>query len=114
MDKKLKYIMTFQIFEKRFSPAMGEYYTITYSLTGEPVPVKILKVFQNDTYFVSFDVEGSTARGAPNMTIKNSDIISPFKPIRSPLGSGFISTNTNTMQVGSTTNVNHVSNDMYL
>jgi hypothetical protein len=108
------HVMSFQIFEKQYNPTKDDYVTIIYHLTGEPVPVKILKVYPNNTYYVSFDVDGSTAKGAPNATIRNSDIISPYKPIRSPVGTGFISTNTNMMQVGSTTNVNHVSNDMYL
>jgi hypothetical protein len=111
--KQLKHIMTFQIFEKQYSPIKDDYVMINYQLTGEPVPVKILKVYPNNNYLVSFKVEGSTAFGAPDTTIRNSDIISPYKPIKSPVGTGFISANTN-MQVRNTTNVNQVSNDMYL
>jgi len=103
-------ITKFQIFEKRFHPAVGEYYQINYWVTGEVAPVKILKVNPNNTYLVGFDVEGSSVRGAPNVVIKNSDIVAPYKPIRSPVGSGFISTNTNM----SIRQVHQVSNDMYL
>jgi hypothetical protein len=107
------HVMSFQIFEKQYSPIKDDYVMITYAITGEPVPVQIKKVYPNNTYLVSFNVEGSTAKGAPDATIRNSDIISPYKPIRSPVGTGFISQNTN-FQVRNTTNVNQVSNDMYL
>ena len=113
MKKKFNHVMSFQIFEARFNPAKDDYVMITYTMTGEPVPVRIVKVFPNNTYLVSFNVEGSVAKGAPDATIRNSDIISPYKPIRSPVGSGFISSNTN-FQVSNTSNVNQVSNDMYL
>ena len=108
-----KHVMNYKIFEKMMNPVKDDYVMITYNLTGEPVPVRILKVYPNNTYLVSFDVEGSTAKGAPNQTIRNSDIIAPYKPVKSPVGSGFISANTN-FQVRNTTNVNQVSNDMYL
>lgn len=110
---KNKHIMTFKVFEKRFDPVADEYVMINYHLTNEPVPVKILKRYPNNTYLVSFNVEGSVTKGAPEATIRNSDIVSPYKPIRSPVGSGFVSANTN-MQVRNTSNVNQVSNDMYL
>lgn len=113
MKNKLKHLLSYQVFEKRLDPMPDEYVMINYQLTGEPVPVRILKRFPNNTYLASFDVEGSVARGAPNVTIRNSDIISPYKPIRSPVGTGFVSANTN-FQVRNTTNVNQVSNDMYL
>lgn len=113
MNKDRKYIISFQVFENQFNPAKDDYVMITYHLTGEPVPVRILKVYPNNNYLVSFDVDGSTAKGAPNATIKNSDIISPYKPVRSPVGTGYVSSNTN-MQVRNTSNVNQVSNDMYL
>ena len=112
-NEKLNHLMSYQIFEKQFAPIKDDYVMITYALTGEPVPARIVKVYPNNTYLVSFDVEGSTARGAQEATIRNSDIISPYKPIRSPVGSGFISANTN-FQVRNTQNVNQVSNDMYL
>ncbi len=112
-NEGFNHVMSYQLYEKRFDPIKDDYVMITHNLTGEPAPVKILKVYPNNTYLVSFDVEGSVARGAPDATIKNSDIISPYKPIRSPVGSGFISANTN-FQVRNTTNVNQVSNDMYL
>jgi hypothetical protein len=112
MDK-LNHVMSFQIFEKRFDPVKDEYVTIIYPITGEPTPARILKVFPNNTYLVGFDIEGSVVRGAPEMTIRNSDIISSYRPIRTPVGSGFMSINTNS-QISNTTNVNHVSNDMYL
>ena len=111
--KKFNHLLSYQLFEKRFDPVKDDYVTITYDLTGDPVPVRILKVYPNNTYDVSFDVEGSVAKGAPNRNIRNSDIVSPYKPIRSPVGSGFVSSNTN-FQVRNTTNVNQVSNDMYL
>lgn len=112
-NESYKHLMSFQLFEKQFNPIKDDYVMITYSLTGEPTPVRILKTYPNNTYLVSFDVEGSTAKGAPNATIRNSDIISPYKSIKSPVGSGFISANTN-FQVRNTSNVNQVSNDMYL
>ena len=112
-NESYKHLMSFQLFEKQFNPIKDDYVMITYSLTGEPTPVRILKTYPNNTYLVSFDVEGSTAKGAPNITIRNSDIISPYKSIKSPVGSGFISANTN-FQVRNTSNVNQVSNDMYL
>lgn len=112
MDKN-KHIMSFQLFEKRFNPVKDEYYSITYPLTNEPAPVRIKKVYPNNTYLVSFDVEGSAVRGAPDATIRLSDIISPFKPITTPVGPNFITQNTN-FQVRNTQNVNQVSNDMYL
>jgi len=111
--ESFNHIMSFQLFEKRFDPVAEEYVMINYHLTNEPVPVKILKRYPNNTYLVSFDVEGSIAKGAPNATIRNSDIISPYKSLRSPVGTGFISANTN-FQVRNTSNVNQVSNDMYL
>lgn len=107
---KLKHVMSFQIFEKRYDPVADEYFMINHSITNEPAPVKIIKRYPNNTYLVSFDIEGSVFRGSPNMTIRNSDIISQYKPIRSPAGSGFISSNTNMIN----TQVNQVSNDMYL
>lgn len=109
-NEGFNHVMSFQLFEKQFSPNRGDYVMITYALTGEPVPVKIEKVYPNNTYLVSFNVDGSTAKGAPNQTIKNSDIISPYKPIRSPVGTGYISANTNM----SIRQVHQVSNDMYL
>lgn len=112
-NENLHHLVYYQVFEKTYNPAVGEYYMMTHPDTHEPVPCKIEKVFPNGTYNVSFNVEGSIAKGAPNCVIKNSDIISPYKPIRSPVGSGFVSANTN-MQVRNTTNVNQVSNDMYL
>jgi len=96
--------------EKTYNPIKDDHVMITYWLTGEPVPVKVLKVFRNNTYLVDFNVEGSTAAGAPNATIKNSDIISPYKPLKSPVGTGYISANTNM----SIRQVHQVSNDMYL
>lgn len=111
--KNLKHLKNFQLFEKQYDPVKDDYVQITYHLTGEPVPVRIKEVYPNNTYLVSFDVEGSAVRGAPEMTIRNSDIVAPYKPIRNPVGSGFISSNMN-MQVRNTTNVNQVSNDMYL
>jgi hypothetical protein len=112
-NEKYNHVMSFQLFEKQFNPIKDDYVMITYSLTGEPVPVQIKKVFPNNTYLVSFNVDGSLAKGAPDATIRNSDIISPYKPIKSPVGSGFISSNMN-FQVRNTSNVNQVSNDMYL
>lgn len=112
-NESYKHLMSFQIFEKRFDPIKDDYVTINNTLTGEPTPVRIVKVYPNNTYLVSFNVDGSTSKGAPDATIKNSDIISPYRPIRSPVGSGFISANTN-FQVRNTSNVNQVSNDMYL
>lgn len=110
---KLNHVLSYQMFEKRFDPVKDEYVTVIYPITGEPVPARILKVYPNNTYLVGFDVDGSIVKGAPNMTIRNSDIISPYKNIRTPVGSGFMSINTNS-QISNTTNVNHVSNDMYL
>lgn len=107
------HVMSFKLFEKRFDPVADEYVMINYHLTNEPVPVKIIKRYPNNTYLVSFNVEGSVVKGAPEATIRNSDIISPYKPIRNPVGTGYVSANTN-MQVRNTTNVNQVSNDMYL
>jgi hypothetical protein len=109
----MKHVKSYQIFEKQYNPIKDDMVMITYHLTGDPVPVKIVKVNRNNTYLVSFDIEGSLAKGAPDATIRNSDIISPYKPIQSPVGTGFISTNTN-FQVRNTSNVNQVSNDMYL
>lgn len=109
-NEGFNHVMSFQVFEKQFTPNRGDYVTIVYALTGEPVPVKIEKVYPNNTYLVSFNVEGSTAKGAPNQTIKNSDIVAPYKPIRSPVGTGYISANTNM----SIRQVHQVSNDMYL
>jgi len=107
----MNHIKSFQLFEKQFNPIKDDYVMITYSLTGEPVPVKIKEVLRNNTgYIVSFDVDGSTVKGAPDVRISNSDIISPYKPIRSPVGTGFISTNTNMVNFNS----RQPSNDMYL
>lgn len=104
-------ITKFKVFESsRFNPYVGEYYQINYWLTGDVVPVKIIKVNPNKTFLVSFDVEGSAVRGAPEIVIKKSDIVAPYKPIRNPVGTGFISTNTNM----SIRQVHQVSNDMYL
>jgi hypothetical protein len=104
-----KMITEFKLFEKQYDPMVGEYYQIKYFLTGDLVPVKIIKRNSNNTYLVSFDVEGSIAKGAPEASIKNSDIISPYQPIRNPVGSGFVSANTNM-----NTQQKQVSNDMYL
>jgi len=107
---KNKMITSFALFEKQYDPMVGDYFQIKYWLTGDLVPVKITKRFPNNTYLVSFDVDGSQAKGAPEMTIRNSDIISPYKSARSPVGSGFVSTNANRAN----TQVDQVSNDMYL
>lgn len=107
----MKHVKRFVLEEgKTYNPVKDDHVMITYWLTGEPVPVKILKVFRNNTYFVDFNVDGSTAIGAPNATIKNSDIISPYKPLKSPVGTGYISSNTNM----SIRQVHQASNDMYL
>lgn len=113
MQKKLNHLLTFQLFEGKYNPVKDDYVLITYHVTNEPVPVRIKKVFRNNTYLVDFNVEGSPVFGAPEMTIRNSDIIGPHKPIKTPVGSGFVAANMN-MQVRNTTNVNQVSNDMYL
>lgn len=104
------HLKSFQLYEKTYNPVKDDYVMITYHITNEPVPVRIMKVNPNNTYIVSFDVEGSPVKGAPQASIRNSDIISPYKPIKSPVGSGFISANTNM----SVRNINQVSNDMYL
>lgn len=106
----MNHLMNFQIFEKQFDPMPGDFVQIIYWVTNEPVPVKIVKRYRDGSYDVSFDVEGSTAKGAGNKHIKNSEIFAPYKPIKSPVGTGFISANTNM----SVRNVNQVSNDMYL
>lgn len=108
--EKLNHVKTFHLFEKTYNPVKDDHVMITYWQTGEPVPVKILKTFRNNTYLVSFDVEGSPVKGAPEQTIRNSDIVSPYKPLKSPVGTGFISANTNM----SIRQVHQVSNDMYL
>ena len=110
---EFKHILDFKLFEKMYQPNVGEYFTILYHITNEPTPVRIEKVYHNDTYLVSFNVDGSSAKGAPNQVIRNSDIISPYKSIRTPVGPGYITNNTN-FQVRNTSNVNQVSNDMYL
>ncbi len=111
-NENLHHVKSFQLFEKAYDPGEGESVMITYWLTQEPVPVKIVKRYRNNTYLVSFDVEGSTARGAPETTIRNSDIISPAKEIRRVDGPGYISNNTNLNNT--IRNANQVSNDMYL
>jgi len=108
--RNLKHLMNFQLFEKTYNPVKDDYVMITYWQTGEPVPVQIKRVYPNNTYLVSFNVEGSSVKGAPEMTIRNSDIVSPYKPLKSPVGTGFISANTNM----SIRQVHQVSNDMYL
>ena len=109
-NNNVKMITEFKLFEKQYDPVIGEYYQIKYFLTGDLVPVKIIKRNPNNTYLVSFDVEGSLAKGAPEASIRNSDIVSPYQPIRNPVGSGFVSANTNMMN----TQQKQVSNDMYL
>ena len=106
----MKHIISFKMYEEnQYNPAPMECVQISYWLTGDIVPVKILKVNNNNTYLVSFNVDGSSAKGAPDAIIKSSDIIAPYKNIRTPVGSGFVSSNTN-MQVKN--NVAQVSNDL--
>ena len=108
----MNHLKNFQLFEKKFNPNVGDLVTITYFLTGEPVPVKIKEVLRgNNGYIVSFDVEApGSMRGAPDAKIYSSDIISPYKSIRSPVGSGFVSNNTNMGNFNS----RQPSNDIYL
>jgi len=110
IDYEMKHLKKFTLNEKSYNPIKDDFVIINYDITNEPVPAQIIKVYPNNTYLVSFNVEGSPVKGAPNATIRNSDIISPYKPIKSPVGTGFISANTNM----SIRNVNQVSNDMYL
>ena len=111
MRNNLKHLMSFQVFEKQYSPNVGDLVNITYFLTGEPTPVKIKEICREGSgYIVSFDVPDGKFKGAPDLKISNSDILGPAKTTQSPVGTGYISANTNM----SIRQVHQVSNDMYL
>jgi len=113
-NEKYNHVMSFQLFEKTFSPAKDDYVQVEHpDSPGTFVPVKIIKTNRNGSYFVDYNVEGSLASGKGKGTIYNWQIVGPYKPIKSPVGSNFISTNTN-FAVRNSRNVNQVSNDMYL
>lgn len=108
--KKLNHVLTFQLFEKLYNPVKDDYVQIENPEAPGLIPVKILKVYNNDTYYVDYNVEGSVASGKGKGVIKNYQIVGPYKPLKSPVGTGYVSANTNM----SIRQVHQVSNDMYL
>jgi len=109
-NENLKHLKSFKLFEK-YCPNVGDTVNIVYHVTGEPTPVKIKKILRDGNgYIASFDVPDGKFKGAPDQKISNSDIIGPAKMTQSPVGTGYISTNTNM----SIRQVHQVSNDMYL
>jgi hypothetical protein len=110
-NESYNHVMSYQLFEKTYNPAEGDYVQIEHpDSPGSLVPVKILKVYRNGSYNVDYNVEGSLCNGKGTGNIKNFQIMGPYKPLKSPVGTGFISANTNM----SIRQVHQVSNDMYL
>jgi hypothetical protein len=115
----MKYLKLFEDYEKEtnYTPAVGDTVYINYKIPGgnnnyEPTPVKIIKTKgsgNGKAFIASHNVETSKFKNAPNLLIRKSDIIGPYKGIDTPIGYGWVAKNPNI-----NTGVNQVSNDMYL
>jgi hypothetical protein len=94
-------------------PAVGDIVYINYKIPGDKksviTPVKIKSIKTRGVYIASHDVELSDFRNAPDLMIKKSDIIGPYKGVSTPVGPGWVTT-----KPSINTGVNQVSNDMYL
>jgi hypothetical protein len=95
----MRYLQNYKTFEGNNSHSdynEQEIVLIRYEITkGDPIvtPVKIVKKFSNNSFLVSHNIEESDMRNFPNVAVKYSDIISPFKQLDSPMDSNYVATN---------------------
>jgi hypothetical protein len=94
--------------------AIGDIVYTNYNIPGSkdyiPTPVKIISIKgsgKQSVYICSHNVETSQFKNAPDMMVKKNNIIGPYKTINTPVGPSWVSSNPNTQ-------INQVSNDMYL
>lgn len=65
--------------------AVGDEVFIRYDLTGDIVPVKIIKKKTHNYFIVSFKVKNSHVFNAPDMGIKKEQIIGRYKENGEPI-----------------------------
>jgi hypothetical protein len=96
----MKYIKTYKMFEGingRSDYKEGDIVLIRYEITkDDPIltPVKIVKIFTKNSYLVSHkNVDGSNLKNFPDLTIKFSQIISPYKTLDEPMTDLYVTQN---------------------
>lgn len=70
----MQYIVEYKDFYK-----IGDVILLEYWYNDMLVPVKIIEKISKSRFKVSYDVEGSDIRNAPDEVIKSSDILDKYK-----------------------------------
>lgn len=77
----MRYIKKFDdiLLEKKETYQLGDIVILEYWYNSMIVPVRIIEKVSKTKYKVSYDVEGSVIKNAPDEIIKSSDIIDKKK-----------------------------------